>query len=168
MTILGLALFALSSLRERAIETGVLRAIGFTRREVIAFLGWELLVILLFGLGAGTCIGIWTSRVFIPYLQAGIEPTALLLPLAPQIAWPRVYQVYLVLALLYFGSTFAANGRPHALAGYPGHQDGRNYLKRCTIPNRAGRQLSRNLAAAAAVQPGALADSPLSTRDEPA
>ena len=105
MTILGFALFALSSLRERAIETGVLRAIGFTRREVIAFLGWELLVILLFGLGAGTCIGIWASRVLIPYLQAGIVPAALLLPLAPQIAWPRVYQVYLVLALLYFGST---------------------------------------------------------------
>ena len=65
-----------------------------------------MLVILLFGLGAGTCIGIWASRVFIPYLQAGIEPEALLLPLAPQIAWPRVYQVYLVLVLLYFGSTF--------------------------------------------------------------
>ena len=97
---------ARSSFRERAIEIGVLRAIGFTRREVIAFLGWELLVILLFGLAAGTCIGIWASRVFIPYLQAGIEPAALLLPLAPQIAWPRVYQVYLVLALLYFGSTF--------------------------------------------------------------
>ena len=37
---------ARSSFRERAIEIGVLRAIGFTRREVIAFLGWELLVIL--------------------------------------------------------------------------------------------------------------------------
>ena len=29
----------------------------------------------------------------------------LLLPLAPQIAWPRVYQVYLILGILYVGAT---------------------------------------------------------------
>ena len=100
LTILGFVLFTVSSFRVRAIETGVLRAIGFTQREVISFMGWELIVLLLFGLAAGTGIGIWTSRAFIPYLQTSIDPMPILLPLAPQIAWPRVYQVYVVLGIL--------------------------------------------------------------------
>ena len=105
LTVLGFVLFTISSFRERAIETGVLRALGFTPREVIAFMGWELIVLLLFGLTFGTGIGIWTSGTFIPYLQNGIAPVPAILPLAPQIAWPRVYQVYLVLGTLYLCST---------------------------------------------------------------
>ncbi len=105
LTILGFILYTLSSFRERSIETGVLRAIGFTRREVLSFMGWELIVLLLFGLGVGTGIGIWLSRLFIPYLQTGIDPMPLLLPLTPQIAWPRVYQIYLILGILYVGAT---------------------------------------------------------------
>ena len=105
LTILGFVLYTVSSFRERAIETGVLRALGFTQREVISFMGWELVVLLFFGLAVGTGIGIWTSGAFIPYLQNGIDPMPTLLPLAPQIAWPRVYQVYLVLGILYVGST---------------------------------------------------------------
>lgn len=104
LTILGFVLFTLSSFRERAIETGVLRALGFTQREVLAFMGWELIVLLLYGLAVGTGIGIWTSRFFIPYLQSGIDPMPLLLPLAPQIAWPSVYQVYLILGVLYLAT----------------------------------------------------------------
>ena len=105
LTILGFALFTVSSFRERAIETGVLRALGFTPQEVISLMGWELTVLLLFGLTVGTGIGIWTSGVFIPLLQTGIDPMPTLLPLAPQIAWPRVYQVYLILGILYICST---------------------------------------------------------------
>ena len=105
LTILGFTLYTLSSFRERAIETGVLRAIGFTQRDVLSFMGWELTVLLLFGLAVGTGIGIWTSKVFIPYLQTGVNTMPLLLPLAPQIAWPRVYQVYLILGILYVGAT---------------------------------------------------------------
>ena len=105
LTVLGFVLYTVSSFRERAIETGVLRALGFTQREVISFMGWELVVLLFFGLAVGTGIGIWTSGAFIPYLQNGIDPMPTLLPLAPQIAWPRVYQVYLVLGTLYVGST---------------------------------------------------------------
>lgn len=105
LTILGFVLFTASSFRERAIETGLLRALGFSQREVISFMGWELLVLLLFGLAAGTGIGAWTSGSFIPLLQDGLDPMSILLPIAPQIAWPRVYQVYLVLGMLYLAST---------------------------------------------------------------
>ncbi len=105
LTILGFVLFTVSSFRERAIETGVLRALGFTPQEVISLMGWELIVLLLFGLTVGTGIGIWTCGAFIPFLQSGIDPMPTLLPLAPQIAWPRVYQVYLILGILYFCST---------------------------------------------------------------
>ena len=105
LTILGFVLFTVSSFRERAIETGVLRALGFTPQEVISLMGWELIVLLLFGLTVGTGMGIWTSSTFIPFLQSGIHPVPTLLPLAPQIAWPRVYQVYLILGILYFCST---------------------------------------------------------------
>lgn len=105
LTILGFALFTVASFRERAIETGVLRALGFTPQEVISLMGWELIVLLLFGLTVGTGIGIWTSSTFIPLLQSGIDPMPMLLPLAPQIAWPRVYQVYLILGILYICST---------------------------------------------------------------
>ena len=105
LTILGFVLYTISSFRERAIETGVLRALGLTPSEVVSFLGWELIVLLVFGLTIGTGIGTWTSSAFIPYLQSGIDPMPRLLHLAPQIAWPMVYQVYVVLGTLYLSST---------------------------------------------------------------
>ena len=105
LTIVGFLLYTVSSFRERSVEIGVLRAIGLTRRELLSFMGWELLILLIFGLGVGTGLGIWSSQLFIPHLQLGLDPMALLLPLTPQIAWARVYQVYIIFGLLFVGAT---------------------------------------------------------------
>ena len=94
LTVLGFLLYALFSFRRRFIELGVLRAIGLSSRQMTAFLAWELAFLILVGLAAGTGLGVWVSRLFIPYLQVGIGASASVPPFVVEIAWPAVFRIY--------------------------------------------------------------------------
>src|SRR5262249_8464706 len=94
LTVLGFFLYAIFSFRRRLIELGVLRAIGLSAPQMAAFLGWELLLLLGTGVGAGTLLGIAASRVYIPYMQVGLTPETTLLPFLVIIAWPEIYRIY--------------------------------------------------------------------------
>ena len=48
------------------------------------------------GLGAGTAIGVLISRVFIPYLQIGVGPSANTPPFTVEIAWFAITRLYLL------------------------------------------------------------------------
>jgi putative ABC transport system permease protein len=50
LTIVGFWFYATHSFRRRFVELGVLRAIGMSNRQMMAFLGWELAILLLVGL----------------------------------------------------------------------------------------------------------------------
>jgi putative ABC transport system permease protein len=94
LTVLGFFLYAIFSFRRRLIELGVLRAIGLSAPQMAAFLGWELLLLLGTGVGAGTLLGVAASRVYIPFMQVGLTPETTLLPFLVIIAWPEIYRIY--------------------------------------------------------------------------
>jgi putative ABC transport system permease protein len=103
-TVLGFLLYALFSFRQRFIELGVLRAVGLSSWQMTIFLAWELAFLILAGLVLGTGLGIWMSQLFIPYLQIGVEATALTPPFIVEIAWDAIYRIYAIFGLLFFAA----------------------------------------------------------------
>lgn len=98
LTVAGLALHALLAFRERTVELGVLRAIGFSVDQMRRYLAGTQLTLLVLGLAAGTALGIATGRLFIPFLQvdAGLHPNTP--PFVPQTAWSEIALVYALFA----------------------------------------------------------------------
>ena len=94
LTVIGFLLYALFSFRRRFIELGVLRAVGLSVGQMVAFLAWELAVLILVGLAAGTGLGVLVSRLFIPYLQVGTTAAVQVPPYVVIIAWPEILRIY--------------------------------------------------------------------------
>jgi putative ABC transport system permease protein len=94
LTVVGLALHALLSFRERTIELGVLRALGFSLPQMRVYLAGAQIILLLVGLLTGTVLGLATGRLFIPFLQteAGLHPNTP--PFIVYTAWDNVALIY--------------------------------------------------------------------------
>jgi putative ABC transport system permease protein len=103
LTVLGFLLYALFSFQRRFIELGMLRAIGLSSGQMLAFLASELAFLFMAGLAAGTGLGVWVSNLFIPHLQVGNDMASLVPPFVVHIDWGSVFQVYIL-----FGSLFVA------------------------------------------------------------
>lgn len=101
LTVLGFFLYSVFSFRRRLIELGVLRAIGLGALQMAAYLGWELILLLGVGVGAGTALGVAASRLYIPFMQVGINPEATLLPFVVVIAWPEIFRIYIIFGALF-------------------------------------------------------------------
>jgi putative ABC transport system permease protein len=101
LTAVGFVLYALFSFRRRSVELGVLRATGLPTRQMAAFVAAELAVLLIVGSAAGTGLGIWASKTFVPYLQIGGDMTARVPPFVVEIAWPALFRLYGLFALLF-------------------------------------------------------------------
>jgi putative ABC transport system permease protein len=101
LTVLGFLLYALFSFRSRFIELGTLRAIGLSSGQMIAFLAGELAFLISIGLAAGTGLGVGISKLFIPYMQMGAEPSELVPPFMVEIAWPDIFRIYALFGLLF-------------------------------------------------------------------
>lgn len=102
LTVLGFLLYAFFSFRRRFIELGVLRAIGLSSSQMTVFLAWELAFLLLVGAAAGTGLGAWVSKLFIPYLQSstgGVETQ--FPPFVVAIDWLSVFRIYALFGLLF-------------------------------------------------------------------
>jgi len=102
--VLGFLLYALFSFRRRFIELGMLRAIGLSTRQMMAFLTSELAFLFLVGLGAGTGLGVGVSSWFIPLLQVGNRMADMVPPFLVRIDWPSVFQIYILFGLLFVGA----------------------------------------------------------------
>jgi putative ABC transport system permease protein len=94
LTVLGFLLYVLFSFRRRFIELGVLRASGLSEQQMASYLTWELVFLILFGVGAGTVLGMLASYLYIPYLQIGLDAASRVPPFQVEIAWPAVFQIY--------------------------------------------------------------------------
>ncbi len=101
LTALGFILYALFSFRRRAVELGVLRAVGLSTRDMTGFVAWELIFLLVIGSAAGTGLGIWASHTFVPFLQVGGDLTAHTPPFVVEIAWPAILRLYALFAALF-------------------------------------------------------------------
>jgi putative ABC transport system permease protein len=101
LTVLGFLLYAFFSYRRRAVELGVLRAIGLSTGQMTVLLAWELVFLIGLGALAGTGLGVWVSQRFIPYLQVGVGPQAHVPPFAVEIAWPAIARIYALFGVLF-------------------------------------------------------------------
>jgi putative ABC transport system permease protein len=96
LTVLGFLLYAVFSFRQRFIELGVLRAIGLTVGQMVAFLTGEQLTLILTGAVVGTALGVSASHLFVPFLQVRSGPHPHTPPFVVQIAWSDIDRIYLV------------------------------------------------------------------------
>ncbi|HSV84934.1 MAG TPA: ABC transporter permease [Levilinea sp.] len=101
LTVLGFLLFVLFSFRRRFIELGVLRASGLSEGQMASYLTWELVFLILFGVGAGTGLGILSSYVYIPYLQIGLDAASRVPPFQVEVAWPAIFHIYSLFGALF-------------------------------------------------------------------
>jgi putative ABC transport system permease protein len=69
LTALGFMLYALFSFRIRSIAMSVLRAAGLSSRHLATYVAWKLIYLLVIGSSAHTGLGIWASKVFVPFIQ---------------------------------------------------------------------------------------------------
>ena len=102
LTVLGFLLYALFSFRRRFIEMGMLRAIGLSIKQMTSLLAAELAFLVLLGIGVGTGLGVFASRLFVPFLQIGASAQSQYPPFQIQIAWLSIVEIYVLFALLFF------------------------------------------------------------------
>ncbi|HWQ15519.1 MAG TPA: FtsX-like permease family protein [Roseiflexaceae bacterium] len=98
LTLLGFLLAGLITARRRAIELGVLQALGLSGGQVALALTLEQLLLVAAGVAAGTGIGALAARLVVPLLQVGAGPYPGTPAYAPQIAWEQVAIIYTVFA----------------------------------------------------------------------
>jgi putative ABC transport system permease protein len=72
----------------------MLRAIGLSVKQMTSFLAAELASLILVGIGAGTLVGVFASRLFVPFLKIGSSSQANYPPFQIEIAWLSIFQVY--------------------------------------------------------------------------
>ena len=102
LTVMGFLLYAFFSFRQRFIELGVLRAIGLSVGQMTTFLAWELAFLILIGLSAGTGLGAWVSKLYIPYLQVGTDAAAQIPPYVVELSWFAIFRIYALFGALFF------------------------------------------------------------------
>jgi putative ABC transport system permease protein len=93
--------------RRRFVELGVLRAIGFSIKQMVALLAAELALLLVMGVGVGTALGRWASSLYIPYLQGTATAETRAVPFQIIFDWPKVNLIYGLLGLLFVAALIA-------------------------------------------------------------
>jgi putative ABC transport system permease protein len=80
---------------------GMLRAIGLSVRQMTSLLAAELAFLVLLGIGVGTALGVFASRLFVPFLQIGASAQSQYPPFQIEIAWLSIAEIYVLFALLF-------------------------------------------------------------------
>ena len=101
LTVIGFLVYAIVSFQRRFIELGMLRAIGLSKRQMAAFLTGELAALILTGIAVGSGLGVWASRLFIPYFQMGTDKTDLVPPFVVQLAWQQLGIILIVFGIMF-------------------------------------------------------------------
>jgi putative ABC transport system permease protein len=107
LTVLGFLLYALFSFRRRFIEMGMLRAIGLSIGQMKSLLAAELAFLVLLGIGVGTALGVFASKLFVPFLQIGASAQSQYPPFQIEIAWLSIIEIYILFAALFFVALYA-------------------------------------------------------------
>ncbi len=107
LTALAFLLYVLFSFQRRFIELGVLRAAGLSVWQMGGYLVWELTFLIVAGGVIGTVLGVIASKVFIPFLQIGMDAASLTPPFDVIIAWSSIFQIYILFGILFALTLFA-------------------------------------------------------------
>jgi ABC-type lipoprotein release transport system permease subunit len=90
---IGLLVYNYASLQERLFRFTILRAVGISLSQVISQVAIEYLVLMVYSVIGGAAIGVWASRLFIPFFQAAdkniLNPPRLL----SMVAWEDIVRI---------------------------------------------------------------------------
>ena len=110
----AIMLFCYVNVEERKTEFALLRAIGFNNLQINAVVWFDLLLIIVLGLGMGTLAGTWMGVGLLPILEVAEEGTRIVPPMTLKTNWVSL----LILSLVLVGVTalslvwsFWLNGR---------------------------------------------------------
>ena len=84
---IGLLVYNYASLQERLFRFTILRAVGLSLVQVIGQVAIEYLVLMVYSVVGGAAIGVWASRLFIPFFQATDQNVLNPPMLLPLVAW---------------------------------------------------------------------------------
>lgn len=113
LTLLGFLVTGFITARRRAIELGMLRALGLGGSSVAAALTLEQLILIGAGLAAGSGIGALAALLIVPFMQVGVGPYPGIPAYPPRLAWESMVGIYtafgitLALSLLALGAALA-------------------------------------------------------------
>lgn len=97
LTVLGFFLYSFLSFQRRLLQMGILRAIGLSSAQLFLLLMFEQFFLILLGVGAGTGFGLWTSTLFIPFLQVSADVNGQVPRFVVETAWSDIGRIYIVL-----------------------------------------------------------------------
>ncbi len=97
LTVLGFAIYALLSFRRRAIELGVLRALGLSEGQTSIYVICVQASLTVIGALVGTTLGVALSYVYVPAMQATGKLISPVPPFLTRMAWDNVALIYLAL-----------------------------------------------------------------------
>ncbi len=113
LTLLGFLVTGFITARRRAIELGMLRALGLSGFGVATALVLEQLLLIGAGLAAGSGIGALAALLIVPFMQVGVGPYPGVPAYPPRLAWESMMSIYaafgvtLMLSLLALGASLA-------------------------------------------------------------
>jgi putative ABC transport system permease protein len=99
---LGFVLYSFASLRRRFVQLGILQAIGLSFKHLIAYLASEQFILMSVSILSGAAIGLFTSTLFVPFLQIGASTGNPIPPFEVLIGWVESGVLSLVFGLVLF------------------------------------------------------------------
>ena len=90
LTVLGFFLYSFLSFQRRLLQMGILRAIGLSSAQLFVLLMFEQVFLILLGVAAGTGFGLWTSNLFIPFLQVSADVNGQVPKFVVETAWSDI------------------------------------------------------------------------------
>lgn len=96
----GFLIYWVLSIRSRALQFGIYRAMGMEMKEIIHMLIYEQVLITVPALILGTVIGIVASRLYIPLIQIAYSTSDEIIPLQVVTAGGDMVKMYIVVAIV--------------------------------------------------------------------
>ncbi len=90
---IGLLIYNYASLQERLFRFTILRAVGLSLVQVISQVAIEYTILMVYSVAGGAAIGVWASRVFIPFFQAADGNVLRPPTMVPLIAWQDIGRI---------------------------------------------------------------------------
>ena len=103
---LGFLVYSYLSARARQLDFAVLRAIGFSRRQIFGLLAFEQFVIIIFGLALGIVAGERLSTIMMPFLQLTEQGAKVLPPFVLSIDWVTISITFGILLLAFIITSY--------------------------------------------------------------
>jgi hypothetical protein len=108
VAVLGFALYAAQAVQRARLELGLLRALGFTRRQVGLMLALEGLLVSVLAAAVGGVAGAWVARWTLGNLDVTVRGNPVVPPMVLAVDGQLAFLTYLALALAVDVATFIA------------------------------------------------------------